>query len=110
MMIVLDKLVFIAIAMAAYTAWKNTVASIHIGQERRRAGGSVLVSKLRTVNFIDALVAILTLQNTLIMVNRSKIGKQYASGIGCLQRRADAVAGCKVQMSLNASPKADIVA
>lgn len=29
------------------------------------------MAELRTVNFIDALVAILTLQNTLIMVNRT---------------------------------------
>ena len=30
-----------------------------------------MVAELRTVNFIDALVAILTLQNTLIMVKRT---------------------------------------
>ena len=30
--------------------------------------GGILVAELRTVNFIDALVAVLTLQNTLIMV------------------------------------------
>lgn len=75
MMAVLDKPVSMglipAIAMAAYTVWKITMASIHMGRQRRRSGGNILVAELRTVNFIDALVAILTLQNTLIMVNRT---------------------------------------
>lgn len=75
MMVVLDKPVSMgltpAIAMAAYTTWKITMASIHMGRQWRRTGGNILVAELRTVNFIDALVAILTLQNTLIMVNRT---------------------------------------
>lgn len=75
MMVVLDKPVSMglipAIAMAVYTTWKITMASIHVGRQRRRSGGNVLVAELRTVNFIDALVAILTLQNTLIMVKRT---------------------------------------
>lgn len=76
MMTVLDRPVSMglipAIAMAAYTTWKITMASIHIARQRRRSGGNLLAAELRTVNFIDALVAILTLQNTLIMVNRAK--------------------------------------
>ena len=75
MMVVLDKPVSMglipAIAMAVYTAWKITIASIHMGRQQRRAGGNILVAELRTVNFMDALVAILTLQNTLIMVKRT---------------------------------------
>ena len=75
MMAVLDKPVSIglipAIAMAAYTTWKITMASIHVARQRRRPSGNILVAELRTVNFIDALVAILTLQNTLIMVNQN---------------------------------------
>lgn len=75
MMAVLDKPVSLglipAIAMAAYTVWKVTMASIHFCRQRRRAGGNILVTELRTVNFIDALVAILTLQNTLIMVRHT---------------------------------------
>lgn len=75
MMVVLDKPVSMglvpAIAMAVYTTWKITMASIHLGRQRRRSGGNILVEELRTVNFIDALVAILTLQNTLIMVERA---------------------------------------
>lgn len=72
MMVVLDKPVSMglipAIAMAAYTTWKITLASLHIGRQRNRGGWNLLVAELRAVNFIDALVAILTLQNTLIMV------------------------------------------
>lgn len=33
--------------------------------------------ELRTVNFIDALVSILTLQNTLIMVNETEQGTDH---------------------------------
>lgn len=66
MMVVLDKPVSIglipAIAMAAYTTWKITMASVHMGRQQRRAGGNILVAELRTVSFIDALVSILTLQ------------------------------------------------
>lgn len=63
-----------SITMAAYTTWKITMASAHICRQRKSAGGNLLVAELRTVNFIDALVSILTLQNTLIMVNRSGPG------------------------------------
>lgn len=65
----------LAIAMAAYTTWKITLASLHIGRQRRRGGGNMLVAELRAVNFIDALVAILTLQNTLIMVKGAQAGQ-----------------------------------
>ena len=75
MMVMLDKPVSMglipAIAMAAYTTWKITMASIHMGRLRRGPHGNILISELRAVNFIDALVAILTLQNTLIMVKRT---------------------------------------
>ena len=57
-----------AIAMAAYTTYKITVASVHI--RKRKRTGNLLVAELRTVNFIDALVSVLLLQNTLIMVNQ----------------------------------------
>ena len=58
-----------AIAMAAYTTWKVIMASIHL--KRRKRSADSLVRLLRTISFIDALVSILTLQNTLIMVNSS---------------------------------------
>ncbi len=56
-----------AISMAAYTTYKITMASVNL--RRRRASANRLVRLLRTISFIDALVSILTLQNTLIMVS-----------------------------------------
>ncbi len=56
-----------AVAMAAYTTYKVTMASIHL--KRRKRSSDILVRLLRTINFIDALVSVLTLQNTLIMLN-----------------------------------------
>ncbi len=56
-----------AIAIAAYTTYKIAVASVNIKKVRRN--DNILVRELRTINFIDALVSVLTLQNTLIIVN-----------------------------------------
>ena len=56
-----------AIAMAAYTTYKVIMASVHL--KRRKRSSDRLVRLLRTISFIDALVSVLTLQNTLIMVN-----------------------------------------
>ena len=56
-----------AIAMAAYTTYKITMAIIHM---RKRQVRHMLIRELRTINLIDALVSILTLQNTLIMVKQ----------------------------------------
>lgn len=55
-----------AIAMAAYTTYKITMASINLRKMHRSE--DKLVRLLRTIHFIDALVSILILQNTLIMV------------------------------------------
>lgn len=56
-----------AIAMAAYTTYRVTIAIIHYRKARRT--NHLMVSELRTINLVDALVAILTLQNALIMAN-----------------------------------------
>lgn len=61
-----------AITMAAYTTYKLTMASVHIRKQRRIRQNNVLISELRTINFIDALVSVLTLQNTLIMVKQAE--------------------------------------
>lgn len=61
-----------AITMATYTTYKLIMASIHIQKQKHNNHNNVLVTELRTINFIDALVSILTLQNTLIMVNQTK--------------------------------------
>ena len=72
LMVLLKKPIHIgkipAIAMAAYTTYKITMAMIHI---RRHKISHILLRELRIINLIDALVSILTLQNTLIMVNAS---------------------------------------
>lgn len=71
-MVVLQRPVYLklipAIAVAAYTTYKITVASVHL--RKRKQNGNILIAELRTVNFIDALVSVLLLQNTLIMVNQ----------------------------------------
>ena len=56
--------------MAAYTTVKVIMASINL--KRRRMLQNQLAKLLRTIGFIDALVSILTLQNTLIMVNAAE--------------------------------------
>lgn len=56
-----------AIGLAAYTTYKIIMASVNL--RKRKKSMDSLVRLLRTISFIDALVSILTLQNTLIMVN-----------------------------------------
>ena len=48
------------------------MAFVHIQKKKRSKFNNALVVELRTINFIDALVSILTLQNTLIMVNQTE--------------------------------------
>lgn len=62
-----------AITMAVYTTYKTIIASVYIRREKRIKSGNILITELRTVNFIDAMLSILTLQNTLIMVNKSPL-------------------------------------
>ena len=63
-----------AIAMAAYTTYKVVMASVNL--KRRKRSSDRLVRLLRTINFIDALVSVLSLQNTLIMVNMKGDGSE----------------------------------
>ena len=62
-----DMTLIPAITMAAYTTYKVIMASVNL--KRRKRSLDRLVRLLRTISFIDALVSVLTLQNTLIMVN-----------------------------------------
>ena len=62
-----------AIATATYATWKITLASIRY--RRRSRGGNGFMAQLRTVGLVDALVSILTLQNTLIMVKSADAGR-----------------------------------
>ena len=56
-----------AITVAAYTTYKIIAASFNLAKRKKTA--DKLIKLLRTIGFIDALVSVLTLQNTLIMVN-----------------------------------------
>ena len=56
-----------AIAMAAFTTYKIIMASVNLSKKKKSSDSFVRL--LRTICFIEALVSILTLQNTLIMVN-----------------------------------------
>ncbi len=57
-----------AIAMAAYTTYKVIMASVNFGSKKKRRSGNILISELRAISLIDAIVSVLSLQNTLIMV------------------------------------------
>lgn len=56
-----------AITMATYTTYRITMSLIHY--RRSRNSENVFVAELRLINVIDSLVAVLTLQNTLIIAN-----------------------------------------
>ena len=57
----------LAIAMAAYTTYRITMSIIHYRKSRHSA--NIYVAELRAINMIDSLVAVLTLQNTLIVTD-----------------------------------------
>ena len=69
-----DMTLIPAIAMAAYTTYKVVMASVNL--KRRKRSSNRLVRLLRTISFIDALVSVLSLQNTLIMVNMKGDGPE----------------------------------
>ncbi len=56
------------IAMAAYTTYKIVMASVNFGSKKKKLSGNILISELRAISLIDAIVSVLSLQNTLIMV------------------------------------------
>ena len=56
-----------AIAMAAYTTYRIAMSIVHFRRARKSQNPFVL--ELRTLNMIDSLVAVLNLQNTLILAN-----------------------------------------
>ncbi|MCR4749534.1 MAG: hypothetical protein K5877_07100 [Lachnospiraceae bacterium] len=55
-----------AIAVAAYTTYRITMAAINL--KKRKKTTNILFKLYRAVDFIDALVSVLILQNTLVMV------------------------------------------
>ncbi len=60
-----------AIAMAAYTTFRIVFASIHYKWKEKSE--NLLVKELRTIDLIDALLSLMTLQNTLIVINNRGI-------------------------------------
>lgn len=56
-----------AIAMAAYTTYRIVMAAIHF--RKSKTSDNMLVKELRMLNMIDTFVAVLTLQNTMIIAN-----------------------------------------
>lgn len=69
-----DMTLIPAITMAAYTTYNVVMSSVNL--KRRKRSSDRLVRLLRTINFIDALVSVLSLQNTLIMVNMKGDGSE----------------------------------
>ena len=65
-----------AIAMAAYTTYRITMGIINLGKSRKQE--NILIRELRTVNLQDSLVAVLTLQNALIIANGSDMQAMLA--------------------------------
>lgn len=56
-----------AIAMAAYTTYRITISIVHFRKSRKKDNS--LLFELRMINMTDALVAVLSLQNALIIAN-----------------------------------------
>lgn len=56
-----------AIAMAAYTFYKIGLSTINLKNARKET--NCLIKELRVINMIDTLVAILSLQNAMIIAN-----------------------------------------
>lgn len=65
-----------AIAMAAYTTYRITMGIINLGKSRKQE--NILIRELRAVNLQDSLVAVLTLQNALIIANGSDMQSMLA--------------------------------
>jgi len=68
----------LSITIAAYTTFKITMAAVNQARKRKKSSNK-LVRILRTINFIDALVSVLVLQNTLILVNSTDGGASMKS-------------------------------
>lgn len=56
-----------AIAMAAYTTYRITISIVHFRKSRKK--DKSLLFELRMINMTDALVAVLSVQNALIIAN-----------------------------------------
>ena len=77
-----------AIAMAAYTTYKITMAAIHMRKRNKVESIDPLVRELRTISFVDALVSILVLQNTLIITNATEADLQSMLALSSISSAA----------------------
>lgn len=66
-----------AIAMATYTTYRVTMAVINLKKSRKSK--SLFIRELININFIDALVSVLLLQNTLIIANEGKMTEEMST-------------------------------
>lgn len=65
-----------AIAMAAYTTYRVIMGIINLVKSQKQE--NILIKELRTVDLQDSLVAVLTLQNALIIANGSDMQSMLA--------------------------------
>lgn len=85
--IIIMSLIF-SIGIATYTTYKVTMAIINYIKSKKTS--DIIKREIRTINIIDAIVSILTLQNTLITVNGGEIDQGLfivtiiSSGLGLI--------------------------
>jgi len=68
-----DMTLIPAIAMAAYTMFRIVFASVNYRWKEK--SDNLIVKELRTIALIDAILAVMTLQNTLIVVSSDEAGQ-----------------------------------
>ena len=64
-----------AITIAAYTTYKVTLSIISYTKNRKNI--NLAVRQIRTINLIDSILSILTMQNALIIVNSGSTNKLF---------------------------------
>lgn len=62
-----------AIAIAAYTTYRITMSIIHY--KKTRKNHDILIGEIRLINLTDSLVAVMTLQNTMIIATAGEIAE-----------------------------------
>lgn len=63
-----------AIAMAAYTTYRITMSVLHY--RKTRNSHDILIGEIRMINLTDSLVAVMTLQNTLIVATAGEVSAE----------------------------------
>ncbi|MCR5153268.1 MAG: hypothetical protein K6B75_00320 [Lachnospiraceae bacterium] len=73
-----------AIAMAAYTTFRLTTSIINLRKSKK--GYNCLVRELRAINLVDTLVAVLSMQNAMLIAN----GENMSAGVNFLSAYSSA--------------------